>query len=250
MEKPSHCETKPVYLSVVIPTFNEEKCIGESLKKILPFLKAKPYAWEVVIVDDGSQDRTVEIVREICQPSDQVRILQNSQNLGKGGAVRAGMLQAKGKYVFFTDADLSVPFETIDLFLPQLEAGFDLVIGTRGIDRTVVEIRQPWYRECMGKAYTYLTNWILNLKLSDFTCGWKGFCREVAHDLFGHQHLTGWSFDAEILFLAKMRRYRLIEIPVRWRNNAATKVKLWKDVIGSFLGLIQVRIYQYQGRYK
>lgn len=239
-----------VYLSVIIPVYNEEQRIAVSLKHILQFLKAQRYASEVLIVDDGSSDHTVEVVNSITHGANQVRILQHGKNLGKGGAVRTGMLEARGKYVFFTDADLSVPFDSIDPFLAKLEAGFDLAIGTRGKNREIVEVRQPIYREAMGKVYTTLTNWILSLNVSDFTCGWKGFCREVALELFRRQNLTGWSFDAEILFLAKRKEYRLIEIPVRWRNDAATKVRLWKDVIGSFFGLLQVRYYEFQGRYK
>jgi len=244
------CPKDSIHLSVIIPVYNEQKRIVRSLKHILEFLKAQTYCSEVLIVDDGSEDQTVEVIQKTCQGTDLVRVIQNGQNLGKGGAVRSGMLQARGDYVFFTDADLSVPFDTIAPFLAKLEEGFDLAIGTRSKNRDIVEVRQPLYREMMGRVYTVISNWILSLNVSDFTCGWKGFCREVAQDLFGRQRLTGWSFDAEILFLANMKRYRLIEIPVRWRNDAATKVRLWKDVIESLIELLQVRFYEYQGKYK
>lgn len=239
-----------IYLSLVIPAYNEERRIAESLKRILQFLEAQHYTSEVIIVDDGSQDQTVEVVRKIGQGRDQVRIWQNGRNLGKGGAVRSAMIQARGEYLFFTDADLSVPIETISPFLTKLQEGFDLAIGTRAKPGAIVEVHQPIYREFMGKIYTFLSNLILGLNISDFTCGWKGFCRKVAIDLFSQQRLTGWSFDSELLFLAKLKNYSVIEIPVMWRNDRATKVRLWRDVVTSFLDLIRIRAYHYLGRYQ
>lgn len=239
-----------IYLSLVIPAYNEEKRITDSLRRILQFLEAQPYTYEVIIVDDSSRDRTVEAVRNISQGKPQVRILHNAKNLGKGGAVQFGMLQARGQYLFFTDADLSVPIETIGPFLAKLEEGFDLAIGTRAQPGAIVEVHQPLYREFMGKIFTALSNWILGLHISDFTCGLKGFCREVAVDVFSRQLMRNWTFDSEILFLAKLTQYKVIEIPVRWRNDRETKVRLWRDVITSFLGLLQIRLYAYQGRYR
>ncbi len=240
-----------VYLSLIIPAYNEESRIAKSLRQILHFLEAQPYFSEVVIVNDGSEDQTVEAVNRICPGKNRVRILQNGKNLGKGGAVRLGILQARGEFLFFSDADLSVPIETLSLFLANLEGGFDLAIGTRKNKfGAIVEVHQPIYREFMGKVYTYLSNLILGLNVSDFTCGFKGFRRDVAQEIFSRQQLNNWCFDAEILFLARMKRYRLIEIPVRWRNDAATKVRLWKDTIGSFLGLFQIRLYNHWWKYR
>lgn len=241
--------TDNIYLSLVIPAYNEERRIAENLKRILQFLEAQPYTFEVIIVDDGSRDRTIEIVRKIAQGKDRVYILKNGRNLGKGAAIKSGILQAKGKYLFFTDADLSVPIETISPFLTKLEEGFDLAIGTRAKPGAIIEVRQPIYREFMGKVYTALSNWILGLNISDLTCGWKGFCRKTALDLFCQQRLTNWSFDSELLFLAKLKNYRVVEIPVRWRNDQATKVRLRKDIMTSFLGLLKIRLNHYLRRY-
>lgn len=241
---------RKVYLSLIIPAFNEESRIGNSLERILTFLRQQPYPSEVIIVDDGSHDRTAEVVRKISQGSDHVRIVQNGKNIGKGGAIRSGMLQARGEYLFFSDADLSVPIETISPFLTKLGEGVDLAIGTRVMPGAIVEVHQPIYREFMGKVYTLLSNWILGLHHSDFTCGWKGFRRRVAVDLFSQQRLTRWSFDSEILFLAKLKNYQVVEIPVRWQNDQATKVRLRKDVVTSLLGLMSIRGYHYLGNYK
>jgi len=235
-----------VYLSLIIPAYNEERRIAKSLKQILQYLETQPYASEVVIVNDGSVDRTVEVVRGICQGRDRVHILQNGKNIGKGGAVRSGMLQARGEFLFFTDADLSGPIETIGLFLTKLEGGFDLAVGTREKKYgAIVEVHQPSYREFMGRVYTYLSNRILGLNISDVTCGFKGFRREVAQEIFSRQQLKNWRFDAEILYLAQLKGYRVMEVPVMWRDNRETKVRLWRDAIASFFGLFQIRLYNY-----
>jgi dolichyl-phosphate beta-glucosyltransferase len=239
-----------IYLSLLIPVYNEENRIGKSLKEILNFLQTQSYTFEVIIVDDGSQDRTIEVVRHSHDSSCPIRIERQPNNLGKGEAIKRGMLTASGRYLFFSDADLSVPIGTISKFLSQLEAGSDLVIGTRKEPGALIEVHQPIYREFMGKVFTRLSNLILGLQVSDFTCGFKGFRREAAMDLFSRQRLKNWSFDSEILYLAKLRGYRMDEIPVRWRDDKATKVRLGRDVVSSFLGLLQIRLNHWLGTYR
>ncbi|HEV8344405.1 MAG TPA: dolichyl-phosphate beta-glucosyltransferase [Candidatus Binatia bacterium] len=239
-----------IYLSLVIPAYNEENRIAESLKRTLGFLEAQPYTFEVVIVDDGSQDRTMDVVKEQFGRNSQVEIEHQARNLGKGEAVKRGMLRGNGKYLFFSDADLSVPIETLSLFLSNLEAGFDITIASRKGMGALIEVHQPIYREFMGKVFTELSTRILGLPVSDFTCGFKGFRREVAKDLFSRQRLKDWSFDAEILYLASLKGYRVREIPVVWRDDRATKVRLWRDVITSFLGLLKIRLNDCLRRYR
>jgi len=240
-----------LYLSLIIPAFNEEARIGKSLDRILSFLQCQSYSSEVIIVDDGSQDRTSELVRERLGKDPSIRIYQQSQNLGKGEAVKQGMLLGNGEYLFFSDADLSVPIETLPDFLTHLENQFDVAIGTRQIAGAAIEVHQPFYREFLGKMYTRLTNWILGLRrVSDFTCGFKGFRRQAARDLFSRQRLKNWGFDAEIIYLAQFKGYRLLEVPVTWRDDRATKVKLWRDIFRSFLELLQIRIYAALGKYQ
>jgi dolichyl-phosphate beta-glucosyltransferase len=234
---------------LIIPAFNEEARIGSTLNRILRFLRSQPYTSEIIVVDDGSKDRTVEVVREISQGDDIVQMLRR-QHLGKGGAIRAGMLEGRGKYLFFSDADLSVPIETLPAFLTELENDCDVTIGTRQKAGARIEVHQPFYREFMGKTYTRLSNWILSLRVSDFTCGFKGFRRAAAQDLFSRQRLRNWSFDAEILYLARLKGYQVQEVPVAWRDDRGSKVRLWRDVVTSFLGVIQIRLYDFQGRYR
>jgi dolichyl-phosphate beta-glucosyltransferase len=242
-------KTERFYLSLIIPAFNEEARIGNSMDRILGFLQSQPYPYEVIIVDDGSRDGTTDLIRKRYRHHDEISIYQQPRNLGKGAAIKQGMLLARGEYLFFSDADLSVPIETVSLFLRHLEKDADITIGTRQKAGSVIEVHQPSYREFLGKIYTKLSNWILNLPASDFTCGFKGFRRGAAKDLFSRQRLNNWSFDAEILYLARLRGYRLQEIPVRWSDDKATKVKLWRDALTSLLGLLQIRFYDLCGRY-
>lgn len=240
----------PIYLSLILPAFNEEARIGKNLGRLLSFLRSQSYASEVIIVDDGSRDRTAGVVQEIGRESNSLRILRNDNNLGKGGAVRAGMLEGKGRFLFFSDADLSVPIEILPDFLAELENHCDVAIGTRQKAGARIEIHQPFYREFMGKVYTRLSNWILGLHASDFTCGFKGFRQEVARELFSRQRLRRWSFDSEILYLARLKGYRVLEIPVTWSDDRDSKVRIWRDVISSFLGLVRIRLYHILGRYQ
>ena len=243
-------EARQVYLSLIIPAFNEEARIGKSLNRIVRFLHSQSYSSEVIIVDDGSQDRTVELVREDFGKHPGVRIYQQARNLGKGEAVKQGMLLASGEYLFFSDADLSVPIETLPGFLAHLENHCDVTIGTRQKAGAAIEVHQPLYRELLGRTYTTLSNRLLGLQVSDFTCGFKGFRREAARDLFSRQQIKNWSFDAEILYLAQLKGYRVREIPVTWRDDRDTKVRLGRDIFMSFLELLQIRFYNSQGKYQ
>lgn len=243
-------EGEKPYLSLIIPAYNEEARIGKSLDRILRFLDSQRYIFEVIIVDDGSRDRTAAIVEQRFGKHPAIKLQRQPANLGKGMAVQQGMLLGSGDYLVFSDADLSVPIEMLPAFINPLENQSDLAIGTRQKSGAVIEVHQPRHRELMGMVYTKLSSWILGVRVSDFTCGFKGFRRDIARDLFSRQRLNNWSFDAEILYLAHRKGYRIAEIPVTWRNDDATKVRLWKDVLTSFFGLLQIRLYDLQGRYR
>ena len=235
-------------LSLVIPAYNEEKRIGSSLAQIIAYFQRNGYCYELIVVDDGSTDSTVEIVKERIARMQNGRLLC-ARHSGKGAAVRKGVLSAKGQYVFFTDADLSTPITEMDKFLEQLNQGYQVVIGSRKIAGANVELHQSWLRESMGKVFTWLTNVILTKNVSDVTCGFKGFSRSVAQKVFSRQQVNDWSFDAEVLFLAQKYGYSIKEVPVRWRNDPATKVNLLRDTIFSFLGLLKIRVNDWEGKY-
>lgn len=245
----SQHQSDAVYLSLIIPAFNEEGRIGTSLEQILRFLKSQQHSYEVIIIDDGSCDGTRVFVNDRFGKEPQVRLYSQPVRRGKGAAVQLGMLKARGQYVFFSDADLSVPIEQLPAFISRLQDHCDAAIGTRQTIGARIEVRQPRLREWMGKVFTMLSNMLLGLRHSDLTCGFKGFRREVARELFSRQHLYNWSFDSEILYLAKIRGYRVAEVPVTWRNDAASKVKLSRDIMSSFVGLLSVRLNHYLGRY-
>jgi hypothetical protein len=160
------------------------------------------------------------------------------------------MLNSSGEYLFFSDADLSVAVESLPTFLTALENRCDAAIGSRRAPGAKIEIHQPKLRELMAQIFTRLANLVLGLHHTDITCGFKGFRREVARELFARQKLNNWSFDAEILFLARLGGYRIAEIPVVWRNDQGTKVRLWKDAASSFWGLLAVRLNHIAGKYR
>ena len=228
------------FLSVVIPTFNEEKRLPQTLETVLAFLKKQSYGSEVIVSDDGSQDRTVAIAKELLKGSAH-QVLVAPQNRGKGYAVRQGMLAATGFYVLFTDADLSTPIEEVTRFLALLEKDQDVVIGSRALPDSQVEIHQDLLRETMGKVFNLLAQLFAFKGIHDSQCGFKCFRREVARKLFGLQKLDGFSFDVEIVYLAQKLGFRLLELPVIWRNSAQSRVQVLRDPLMMFWDVLRIR---------
>lgn len=238
------------YVSLVIPAYNEEKRIQGNLKKVKEFLDTKSYTAELIIVDDGSKDQTVAIARDCLNGFHNHAILSYPINKGKGHAVKQGVLKAKGNYVVFLDADLSTPIEELDVFLQTLEKDYNVVIGTRKNKDAKVKKRQPFFRELLGKGFTLLSNMLIVNGISDLTCGFKGFKREVGQDIFRRQLINNWSFDTEILFLAQKLGYKIKELPVTWYDAEGTKVRLYRDIIGSLKGIVQIRLNYFFKVYK
>jgi dolichyl-phosphate beta-glucosyltransferase len=236
-------------LSVVIPAWNEEKRIGPSLERGVEVLRRLAPRHEIVVVDDGSADRTLETARAASARAHQFRGLVNEVNLGKGGAVRRGMLEARGDHILFCDADESTPMATLELFLPALERGDAVVIGTRKNRQAVIARHQPWLRETLGKGFTLLAQTLAGVRVTDFTCGFKVFRRDAAQEVFSRQTLSNWSFDAEILFLARHLGYEITEVPVTWTNDADTRVRLLRDTASSLQGLLRIAGRRARGAY-
>lgn len=237
-----------IHLTILVPSYNESSIIEDSLKEINGFLDTKKYLSEIVVVDDGSKDNSAEIVKNL--KLSRVKPFGYQINRGKGGALKEGILHSQGKYVIFTDVDLSVPIGTADELLKELEKGeSDVVIGTRKIKSARVLVHQPWLRENLGKGFTFITRIITGVAVSDFTCGFKGFTGESAKKIFGNSLLARWAYDAEILYLAKKFGYKIKEVPVTWTNRKDTRVKLWNAVITSLGDLLQLKLNDWSGKY-
>lgn len=239
----------PPELSIVIPAFNEERVLRKCLEAVEGYVRAKQIMYEILIVDDGSTDRTREIARGYSDQNGRVRLLTNDQNRGKGFAVRQGMLAAGGKWILFMDADLSTAPEEFDHMKDWFDRGYSIVIGTRRSKGATIERHQSWVRESMGKVFTALSRGVLRASVSDFTCGFKGFSREAARTVFSRQRLNDWSFDAEILHIAKRRGIPIKEIPVHWANAGDSKVHIVKDTFRSFFGLLRIVVHSLSGKY-
>ncbi len=242
-------ESPPAVLSVVIPVFNEEKGLAATLEAVGAELsRLAPGAHEIVVSDDGSGDRSVAIAEAAARRLP-VTVLRAAANRGKGAAVRAGMLAARGDECFFFDADLSTPLAEIARFRAALAGGAAVAIGTRKHRDAQIGEAQPWYRVALGKSYTHLANAVLGLHVSDFTCGFKAFNRAAVAAIFRRQRLDRWSFDAELLFLAHRLGLVVAELPVRWSDRPDSRVRVGSAVVKSFAELLEIRRHARAGRY-
>lgn len=237
---------RPV-LSVVVPVYDEAARIGAGLEAIQDYLATLPVTSEIVVVDDGSRDETAELARHHLGPGSR---LLCEPHRGKGGAVRAGMLAADGTYAVFLDIDLATPLRFIEPCLERLDAGVDVVLGSRRTTAAHIERRQAWMRETLGRGFSLLSRLVTGSRVSDFTCGFKGFRREAARRVFTLQRIENWSFDTELVFLAEHLGLRIEELPVVWRDDHRTKVRLARDVGGSLKGLFAIRWNQLRGAYR
>jgi dolichyl-phosphate beta-glucosyltransferase len=218
--------TDSVELSIVIPAYNEEKRIGPSLEKILDYLARKPFTSEVIVVDDGSTDRTAQVAREALEGRILYKVSRREKNIGKGFSVREGVLASSGQVILFTDADLSTPIDELDKFLQRLDEGFDMVIGSRAIPGCEIRVRQAAPREAMGRFFNRLVRLFVMRGCPDTQCGFKALRRGPAIDLFSKLQTRGFSFDVELLVLARKAGYRIAEIPVVWCNSPPSRVRI------------------------
>lgn len=235
-------------VSLIIPCFNEERRLTATFPDTIESFYQQVHGGEVIFVNDGSTDNTVGKIKNLLAGVDSFRILNLVVHSGKGKAVQEGMLAAKGDMILFTDADFSVPVTTVSEALAAAKKA-DIVIASRRHPQSRLVISQSKMRTLLGRGFTWLTNKVLGLSVSDVTCGLKCFRRDVAHDLFTRQRLSDWSFDAEILFLAAKRKYRVAEIPVQWSNKVGTKVHVVRDILRSLSGLIRIRLNDMLGLY-
>ncbi len=228
--------------SIIIPTYNEEKRIENTLIRIASYLSQKFGAdYEIIIVDDDSEDKTVEIVKKLSRENEKIKLLLNEINSGKGYSVKKGMLSAEGSYLLFSDADLSTPIEELEKLFYWLQRGYDIAIASRSLKESKILVHQPLYREMMGKIFNKLVKlWCLPDFL-DTQCGFKLFKKEVTKKIFSLSKINRFAFDVEILYLAKKNNYSIKEVPVRWIDSPASRVHPFFDSLKMLLDLIRIK---------
>ncbi|MDD5627169.1 MAG: glycosyltransferase family 2 protein [Patescibacteria group bacterium] len=236
-----------IHLSVIIPAYNEEKRIAATLRDIYDYLKKQSFESEILLLDDGSRDKTVEVARSLDIPN--LKVIDNSENHGKGYVVRQGMLEARGSYRLFTDADNSTKISELEKFWPYFQNGFDVVIGSIEIKGSIVHERAAWYRRTLGKLAKILIRMVLIWEIHDTQRGFKCFTAESAVKIFPKQTIERWGFDMEILQIAKKQGFKIKELPVSWENPAGSKVTLG-SYLSSFRELMRIKWNSLRGKYK
>lgn len=235
------------FLSIVIPAYNEEFRLPKTLEQVLSFSEIQPYATEVLVIENGSQDRTFEVAQAIAERHPNMTVVQESGR-GKGLAVRRGMLQARGEYRFMCDADLSMPVEEINRFLPPALQDFDIAIGSREAPGSV-RYNEPQYRHLGGRAVNTMIRLLALPGLQDTQCGFKCFRAPAAEKLFRLQTLTGWSFDIELLYIARLHGYQIVEVPIHWYFDPESKLSVVSDAVKMGMDILTIHLNQAKGVY-
>jgi dolichyl-phosphate beta-glucosyltransferase len=238
----------PPELSIVIPSFNEELRLPVTLAEISAYIRSSRRETEVIVVDDGSTDRTADVANSFRGEIQRLRVVANETNRGKGYSVRHGMTEARGRIVLFTDADLSAPIDEADKLLAAL-ADHDVAIGSRALDRSLISVRQSLFREYAGIVFNFIVRFILRLPFVDTQCGFKAFRRERCRVIFRQQRIERFGFDPELLYLARHHGLSAAEIPVRWAHSPATKVSMLRDSLQMFADIFIIRWNALSGRY-
>ena len=236
-------------LSIIIPSFNEEARLPSTLEKIARYIHERRPNTEVIVVDDGSTDQTAAIAASWQGKIGQLRVLSNGVNRGKGFSVRHGSLKARGRTILFTDADLSAPIEEAERLFAALH-GHDVAIGSRAVDRSLIEVHESVFREFAGILFNKIVRIILRLPFVDTQCGFKAFRRERCQVIFEQQTIERFGFDPELLYLARHHGLSIVEVSVRWSHSPATKVNMLRDSVQMFLDVFIIRWNALRGRYR
>jgi len=230
-----------MHLSVVIPAYNEEERILSTLERTNKYLSEQDYDYEVLVVDDGSKDKTVEIVNNFSKENPNVKLLKNPQNMGKGEAVKNGVLHSEGNIVLFSDADLSTPIEEIERLFKWLNQDYDIAIGSRNIHDPEIKVEAILKRKLVGRVFNAIVQFFTIRQFQDTQCGFKAFKKDVAKELFSRQKFTGFSFDVEILYMAVKMNYKIKEVAVNWKHCDSSKVSIIKDSIKMFSDITKIK---------
>ena len=240
---------KDPYLSIVFPAYNEADKIEKNLTTIISFFDKKDFPYEVVVVEDGSKDKTLTILQTMAQKFPQLRVLANSKNMGKGASVKKGILATRGKFILFSDADLATPIAEFDEFLPYLEKGFDIVIGSRWLPSSNVECKQKFTRRFFGNCFYFLIHHFVLPGITDTNCGFKAYRRKAAREIFQKQKLSRWGFDTELLFIARKKGFKIKEVPVSWFAVETSTVKIKRAIFETLIELFKIKLNSWRGVY-
>lgn len=240
---------KTVYLSIVIPSYNEQDRLVNTLEKIAAYLALQDYGYEVIVVSDGSTDRTAAVARGWQPDGFPLEVIDRKENKGKGYSVREGAAKAKGEYVLFSDADLSTPIEDAEKLLPYLQEGFGLVIGSRNMEASELIVKQPFYRQLMGRVFNLLVRTLAVPGIIDSQCGFKLFTRPALAAISPLCRIDGFSFDVEMLYLARRLGIEIKEVPVRWINAAGSSVSPIRDSLRMFRDVCRISLNGRLGKY-
>jgi dolichyl-phosphate beta-glucosyltransferase len=234
------------FLSIIIPAYNEEQRLPGTLQSVHSFLSAQSYAWELIVVENGSRDRTYDVAAEFAAAHANTRVLR-AAGRGKGLAVRMGMLDAKGEHRMMLDADLSMPIDQVPRFLPP-KLNADIVIASREAPGAV-RYDEPSYRHIGGRVINTMIRLLALPGLHDTQCGFKCFSARSAQDLFSEQTIEGWAFDIEILYVARLRGYSVVELPIPWHYSPQSHLRPVQDALRMFFDLLHIRLNHLRGAY-
>ena len=239
-----------MYLSVIIPAYNEERRLPKTLSEIGKYLKKQKYLYEIIVVSDGSKDRTADVVRSLQPKIANLKLIDNKENHGKGYVVRQALLEAKGDIRLFTDADNSTSLDQVEKMFPYFTEGYDIVIGSRDIKGAVLSPPQPMHRRLMGDIFNVMTQIIVGLwGISDTQCGFKALSAKAAKNILPKCQIDRWAFDPEILKIGRKMKYKIKEVPITWKNDLESKVKL-RSTIKMGLDLFKIRWNSIIGKYR
>ncbi|MFH1982587.1 MAG: glycosyltransferase [Pseudomonadota bacterium] len=239
-----------VKVSLVIPLFNEARCLEANVGRVAAYLASCHREWELLLVNDGSTDTSAAIARRLAGDHDRIRLIDSGVNRGKGHAVRTGMMLAQGERRLFMDADLAVPIEFAGRIFDRLAQGDPVVIGSRHLEASALRIREGALRQFMGAVYRRIILWGFGLPVSDITCGLKGFSAAAAADIFSRARIDRWGYDAELLFIAKKLGYAVAEVPVDWYHSFDSAVRVGRDSLVTILETVQIWQNHLLGRYR
>ena len=236
--------------SIIIPAYNESSRLGKTLDRVLAYVSAQQWDAEIIVVNDGSRDRTPDLVREYATHHPNLRLVENPGNRGKGYSVRNGMLNATGEILLFSDADLSAPIEEAPKLLAGIQSGADVVIGSRWLRPELQTHRQSLLRQLYGRVFNLILRVLLGLNFKDTQCGFKAFTRSAAQKIFPQQKIERWGFDPELLYLARKSHLKVVEIGVAWAHDEGTRINPLRDGTRMFGEVLKIRWNAMTGKYR